>query len=328
LQQRGNALNIYHPGHQERVRKTHKYLTVTYGSVPYGIVGYWRVMETNEALEVTLHGHLVSYIQETGAGTPVLLVHGVGSSIETWGEIPQLLNRDGRPVVAVDLLGHGGSSLGNGDFSLGANAAVLRDLLHHLGYERAHLVGHSLGGGICLQFSYQFPDMVESLTLISSGGLGPQVGLYLRAATLPGADLVIATATRPGLLSIADKVRGRLVARGVESEVLSARVMDRVKALSEPKRRKAFLATVKSVVGPRGQTVSALEKMKSLDGRKVLIIWGDKDNMIPIAHGYQAHEILEGSTMVVLPNAGHQPHVNEPYEVAQAIQSHLVLVSP
>ncbi|MGD9954995.1 MAG: alpha/beta fold hydrolase, partial [Candidatus Nanopelagicales bacterium] len=137
-----------------------------------------------------LPGHEIAYVELPGTGMPVVLVHGVGSSIDTWGDIPQRLAAEGRAVVAVDLLGHGGSDVGNGDFSLGANASAIRDLLQHLGHERIHLVGHSLGGGVSLQLAYQYPHLLESLTLISSGGLGADVGLSLQAASLPGSELV------------------------------------------------------------------------------------------------------------------------------------------
>ena len=101
-------------------------------------------------------------------------------------------------VIAPDLPGHGRSEPGGGDYSLGALASGLRDLLLALGHERATLVGHSLGGGVAMQFTYQFPEMVERLVLVSSGGLGPEVSPVLRAAALPGADLFIAATAGVG----------------------------------------------------------------------------------------------------------------------------------
>lgn len=138
----------------------------------------------------TVHGDDLAFEFHLGTGTPLLLVHGVGSSTKTWSDVMQRLRGAGRTVVAIDLLGHGESGHGNGDFSLGANASRIRDLLDHLGMDRVHVVGHSLGGGVSLQFQYQYPERVESLTLISSGGLGEEVSAGLRAASLPGSEVV------------------------------------------------------------------------------------------------------------------------------------------
>ena len=110
--------------------------------------------------------------------------------------IPALAER--HTVIAPDLLGHGGSAKPRGDYSLGAYASGLRDLMAALGHERATVVGHSMGGGIAMQLAYQFPERVERLALVSSGGLGNEVGLVLRAATLPGAEWVLPVITRPG----------------------------------------------------------------------------------------------------------------------------------
>ena len=97
---------------------------------------------------VALNGRVLAYRELPGTGTPVLLIHGIGSSGDTWGDIPERLSAQGVAVVAVDLPGHGESSRGPGDYSLGSTASTLRDLLDHLGIERVHLVGHSLGGGL------------------------------------------------------------------------------------------------------------------------------------------------------------------------------------
>ena len=129
---------------------------------------------------------------------------------DNWRAVIEPLARQ-HTVVAPDLPGHGGSAPGGGDYSLGALAAGLRDLLVALGHERATLVGHSLGGGIAMQFAYQFPELTERLVLVSSGGLGPEVSPILRAAALPGADLFIAATAALG------STVGTAVARGLRS---------------------------------------------------------------------------------------------------------------
>ena len=94
-------------------------------------------------------------------------------------------------VIVPDLIGHGDSAAVRGDYSLGAHAAVIRDLLSAIGIESATFVGHSLGGGIAMEFFYQFPHKVERLALVSSGGLGQEVSPMLRGAALPGAAGVV-----------------------------------------------------------------------------------------------------------------------------------------
>jgi len=225
-------------------------------------------------------------------------------------------------VVAVDLLGHGGSDVGNGDFSLGSNATAIRDLLDHLGIARVHLVGHSLGGGVSLQLAYQFPEKIESLTLISSGGLGQDVGLSLRAASLPGSELVLRLASAEKSVRGARWLARRLAAHGIEPEVLGPRALAKLDDLRDVRRLAAFLSTVRSVVGPDGQRVSALAKMSGLDPHRVLIIWGDRDPMLPMQHGLDAHALLPGSRFVVVEGASHHPHTHAPEQVVAELLAH------
>ena len=262
----------------------------------------------------TLHGDDLAYEFHQGTGTPLLLVHGVGSSTKTWSEVLGRLLDAGRTVVAIDLLGHGESGHGNGDFSLGANASRIRDLLDHLGIDRVHVVGHSLGGGVSLQFQYQYPERVESLTLISSGGLGAEVSAGLRAASLPGAEVVFRALA-------SDRVIGWIGGSA------PPRVVEKLQRLQDERRLRAFLATVRSVVGPQGQRVRATDKFDSVtDPTSVLIIWGENDSTLPMSHGVSAHEMLPGSSFVSVPGAGHHPHVDAPDLVGEAILRHVVAV--
>lgn len=270
-----------------------------------------------------LPGHTLAYVELPGEGVPLVLLHGVGSSIDTWGDVPQRLAEHGRAVVAVDLLGHGGSDTGNGDFSLGAHASAVRDLLDHLGHRgRVHLVGHSLGGGVALQLAYQFPDRVESMTLISSGGLGSDVGVPLRAASLPGSELVLRLASSERVVSLARRSTRWLQRLSIDAEVLSPHALEKLEVLRDERRRRAFLSTVRSVVGPDGQRVSALQKMGGLDPERVLIVWGDRDPMLPIEHGRAAAAMLPGSRFVVVPGAAHHPHTYDPDTVTAELLAH------
>ena len=163
---------------------------------------------TLEPHAVQLHGHQVTY-RTAGDGPVLLLLHGVTNSSQTWEPVAEEL-AGSFTVIAPDLLGHGESATPRGDYSLGAHASGVRDLLTLLGHERATVVGHSLGGGIAMQFAYQFPERCERLVLVSSGGLGPEVHLLLRAAALPGADYVLPLITSRRLLGAGRGVGGVL----------------------------------------------------------------------------------------------------------------------
>ncbi len=279
--------------------------------------------ERSRARTALLHGHEMSYLELPGHGVPLVLIHGVGSSLRTWDDIPDRLARAGRHVIAVDLVGHGDSGHGNGDYSLGANANSIRDLLDHLGLPRAHLVGHSLGGGVALQIAYQYPERVASLTLVASGGLGPDASSGLRAATLPGSALAIRALTSDRVLGVGDWLGHQLDRVGIRTEALSARTLDRLRALKDERRSIAFLSTLRSVVGPDGQRVSGLPRLATMDPERVLIVWGDRDTLIPWRHGLMAHERLPGSRFVLMRYAGHHPHNHDPEGFTTAVLAHV-----
>lgn len=269
-----------------------------------------------------LHGAQMAYRRWSGEGDPVVLVHGVGDSMRTWGELPVALASAGRAVIAVDLLGHGQSDRGNGDLSLGGQANALRDLFDHLQVTRAHMVGHSLGGGVCLQFAYQYSERVSSMTLIDSGGLGREVNTSLRAATLPGSRFVIHAITSPG---VTDKLRA--LARGLDraglpQTGLTEHIVDTLSNLHEPERMAGFVDTLRTVIGLDGQRISALGHQVLIDPRRTLIVWGVRDVILPVTHGEHLHELLPGSSLLLVPAAGHSPHLDNPEMVARAILDH------
>ncbi len=274
-------------------------------------------MSGSPSQTVTLHGHPVAYVQK-GSGPVLLLIHGMAGSLDTWRSVIEPLSRNAT-VLAVDLPGHGGSGPG-GDYSLGSLAAALRDVLTALGHDRATLVGHSLGGGIAMQFSYQFPEMTERLVLVSSGGLGLEVSPVLRAASLPGANLFLSVT--------ADAARrvGSVAGHVLRATRTSARPgLDELArsyaSLADGDRRAAFLATVRSVVGLNGQTVSASDRLYLARDLPVLLIWGAADPIIPVAHAQAAHELLPDSTLAVFDDVHHFPQVEAPAEFVAALET-------
>jgi pimeloyl-ACP methyl ester carboxylesterase len=269
------------------------------------------------ANEIELHGHRVSY-RSGGDGPVLLLLHGIANSSETWEGVAPALCEHFR-LIAPDLLGHGESATPRGDYSLGAHAAGARDVLTVLGIDRATVVGHSLGGGIAMQFAYQFPERTERLVLVSSGGLGREVHLLLRAAALPGADYVLPALTSAGLIGVGRRAGGLLrrlrLAPGGDLEVLARGFA----SLDNDGSRKAFLHTVRAVIEPSGQRVSAHDRLNLAGLLPSLIVWGEKDSIIPVEHGNAAHEAMPGSRFEVFPEAGHMPHDADPERFASLL---------
>ncbi len=220
--------------------------------------------------------------------------------------------------MAPDLLGHGGSTKPRTDYSLGAFSVLLRDFLDELGIARATLVGHSLGGGIAMQFIYQHPDYGQRLVLIGSGGLGPDVGLTLRLASLPGAELVLPLIAPRKMVATGDRLWSWLRKAGVESP-RGEEMWRHYSSLSDGPTRQAFLRTLRAVVDHRGQAVSALNRLSTRTNFPVLVIWGDRDTMIPVEHAHAAQRARPDVRLEVLADVGHFPHAERPVEVAELV---------
>lgn len=268
---------------------------------------------------VTMHGADIAYLHYPGEGVPLVLLHGVGSSAAGWDAAAQVMSTRGFEVVAVDMPGHGESAKGPGDYSLGSLASSVRDLLDHLGIRQAVIVGHSLGGGVALQFHYQYPSYVAGLVLVSSGGLGRETNLILRLFAMPGSGVVLGAGLNQRTLSALSTVRSTVRRYARQPDFLPDQVMDRIGRLGDPVERHSFLATLRSVVDHTGQRVSALEKLHLSNAVPVLIVWGRRDSIIPVAHGERAHELLESSTLVVFDDAGHEPHRKDPARFADTL---------
>jgi pimeloyl-ACP methyl ester carboxylesterase len=282
-------------------------------------------MNAMEARTVSLHGRRLRLV-EIGSGPVLLLIHGMAGTYESWNAVIEPLARR-HTVIASDLPGHGGSESGAGDYSLGSHAAGLRDLLLRLGHDRATLVGHSLGGGIAMQFAYQFPEITERLVLVSSGGLGPEVNPVLRAAALPGANLFIAATAGPGRVAGSALARG-LAAVGLQPSADVAEVARGYASLADAGRRSAFLATLRAVVDTEGQRVEAGDRLYLTDGVPVQIIWGRRDRMIPVAHAERAHEAIPASRLEVFDAAGHMPQLEAPARFVSVLERFLEETTP
>ena len=278
-----------------------------------------------EPSTITLHGRPTTYAQ-AGSGPVLLLIHGIAGSMENWQEVIEQLGRR-HTVVAPNLPGHGGSAPGAGDYSLGTLAAGLRDLLVALGHERATLVGHSLGGGVAMQFAYQFPEMTERLVLVASGGLGREVSAILRAAALPGAELFIGATAALGR-AVGSKVGRALAVGGLRPTTDVAEVARGYASLVDRDRRAAFLTTLRGVVNAGGQRVNADDRLYLAQGIPVLIIWGERDRIIPVRHAETAHEAIPGSRLEVFENVGHLPQLEAPVRFIAVLERFIAETEP
>jgi pimeloyl-ACP methyl ester carboxylesterase len=256
---------------------------------------------------IDLHGHKVAF-RRAGSGPLVVLIHGIAGTNAVWDELfPRLAERF--DVLAPDLPGHGASGTAAGDYSVGAMAATLRDLMLHAGDERATIVGHSLGGGVAMQFAYLFPELTERLVLVSSGGLGRSVNPILRSAALPGAELVTAG------LGLGARTAGALYRRIPllpRPGAVLAELERSLAALAEHDTRAAFHSTLRAVVGPDGQRVFAGDRLYLAQAMPTLIVWGAGDRIIPPGHGRRAHAAMPGSRLEIIQGAGHFPPLEAP----------------
>jgi pimeloyl-ACP methyl ester carboxylesterase len=270
-----------------------------------------------EVRELQLHGHTVSY-RIAGDGPLLTLIHGITEAEGVWREVIAPL-AERYTVIAPDLLGHGRSAKPRGDYSLGAYASGLRDLLGALGLERGTVIGRSLGGGIALQFAYQFPEYTERLVLVASGGLGREVHPTLRAATLPGSEVVLPLIAPEWAVGAGGAV-GRVLARvGLRTGSDVAEIARCYSSLVEAGARDAFLSTLRAVVDAGGQRVSALDRLYLAEDLPTLILWGSDDPIIPASHGRRAHELIPNSRLVEFAGSGHWPQLDEPDRFAAAL---------
>jgi pimeloyl-ACP methyl ester carboxylesterase len=280
-----------------------------------------------ELREDTLHGQKVCY-RMAGEGPAMLLVHGITSSSNVWVELMEDLVEAGFTVIAPDLFGHGASAKPKGDYSLGAYASGVRDLMGMLGFECANVVGHSLGGGIAMQLAYQFPEYCERLVLISSGGLGREVSPLLRAATLPGSELVMPMIVRNWGVRAGGAVSGLLERFGIEAGPHLREMGRGYASLVEADAQSAFVETLRAVIDPGGQKVSAMDRLYLAERMPVLIIWGERDSIIPVEHARKAHAEIPHSRLVEIPEARHWPQLDQPRLVCRELRDFIAGTEP
>jgi pimeloyl-ACP methyl ester carboxylesterase len=269
--------------------------------------------------EITLSGRRMAF-RTGGSGPLLVLIHGITSNSATWDRVlPKLAKR--YTVIAPDLLGHGRSDKLRGDYSVGAHANTVRDLLDALGHRSATFVGHSLGGGVALQLAYQYPERVDQLVLVAPGGFGREVSVLLRAASLPGSGPVLALAASRPIVDAGTLVTHALGRLGLHGNTDLEEIGRGYALLADPEARKAFIHTLRSVVDHQGQRVSALDRIEAIERIPSLVVWGDRDRIVPASQGQRVHEQVPHTELAVFRGAGHFPHRDDPARFVRTLDA-------
>lgn len=273
-----------------------------------------------------VHGYRRAF-RMAGKGPVLVLIHGIGDSSATWTDLIPDLART-HTVVAPDLLGHGASDKPRADYSVAAYANGVRDLLTTLGIESATLLGHSLGGGVAMQFAYQFPERTERLVLVSAGGVGREVNPVLRLVTLPGAHLALSALRLPGMRLQVGLTVGLMRLLDTDLGRDAPELLTLVDALPDETARNAFIRTLRAVVDWRGQVVTMLDRCYLTEGMPTMLLWGDRDSVVPVRHAYGAHEAMPGSRLEIFEGAGHFPFHTDPARFLSLVAEFTATTTP
>jgi pimeloyl-ACP methyl ester carboxylesterase len=278
------------------------------------------VRELTPSLEFrTIHGYRRAF-RIAGSGPAVLLIHGIGDNSSTWETVQTKLAQR-FTVIAPDLLGHGKSDKPRADYSVAAYANGMRDLLAVLDIDRVTVIGHSLGGGVAMQFCYQFPQLVERLVLVSTGGVTKDVHPMLRVASMPMGSEAL-TLLRMPLALTALQIAGRVVGTVLGSRGFARDLPDVLRILAElpePKASSAFSRTLRAVVDWRGQVITMLDRCYLTKSVPVQLIWGTDDSVIPVSHARMAHAAMPGSRLEIFNRSGHFPFHDDPDRFVEVV---------
>lgn len=259
---------------------------------------------------VTLHGHRRAFVK-AGSGPALLLLHGLGCDHTTWDPVIVDLARH-YTVLAPDLLGHGLSDKPRADYSLGGYANGMRDLLTVLGIERVTVVGHSFGGGVAMQFAYQFPERTERILLVAPGGVGPEVAPALRAITTPGFHQVMGLLTLPGVRHLGIAGMRALARTGSKHTRDLAEAAAVYESWKDTRVRTAIRHVVRAVVDWKGQIVTMTDRAYLTETMPLCVVWGRDDVVLPVRQSNTVAALAPHAAVEVFPNAGHFPHKDHP----------------
>ena len=279
-----------------------------------------------ELQRVTIHGHERAFVK-AGQGPALLLLHGLGCDHTTWQPVIRDLARH-FTVIAPDLLGHGQSAKPRADYSVGGYANGMRDLLTVLNVDKVTVVGHSFGGGVAMQFAYQFPERTERMILVAPGGLGPEVTPFIRAVTVPGFHQLMGLATLPVVRHVGKAGLRALSRSGVTALRDLAEVAEIYESFTDPRARAAIAHVVRSCVDTRGQIVTMVDRAYLTQAMPMLVVWGSEDMVIPVLHAENVSRIAPGAVVEILPNSGHFPHKDHPDRFVKIVQDFVRATQP
>lgn len=275
-------------------------------------------MSEPTARTVLAGGHAIAYVEAGPADGPVVvLLHGLASDSDTWDRTIRPLAAHGLRVLAIDLIGHGRSDKPQRSYLLDDFADSLRDILDVLGIATVTICGHSLGGAIAVHFGGRYPERLDRLVLVAAGGLGREVHPLLRAAALPVAPAVLRVATSQRLRRVYAHPRLHRTLRLTSDNVTNLRRAGR--ALGTAEGQAAFFASLRGVIEPAGQRGNFIDMGTLSEKVPTLLIWNERDPVIPVAHARAAQRHLPTSRLVVFPGAGHEPHRREPQRFADEV---------
>jgi pimeloyl-ACP methyl ester carboxylesterase len=273
-----------------------------------------------------IHGYQRAFIH-AGQGPALLLIHGIGDCSDTWGELIQQLAQD-HTVIAPDLLGHGRSAKPRADYSVAAYANAMRDLLSVIGVDRATVIGHSFGGGVAMQFAYQYPERCERLVLVSTGGVHAEIHPVLRFASAPNADLILPLLQLPGARAAGRCIFKLLKLLGTDTGRDADHLLPVFDALPDARTRRAFVRALRSAVDWRGQSITMLDRCYLASHIPTLLVWGARDAVIPSRHAKIAHLAMPGSRLEVFEGAGHFPHLSDGPRFLSLVRDFLATTAP
>jgi pimeloyl-ACP methyl ester carboxylesterase len=275
---------------------------------------------------VTIHGHRRAYVK-AGKGPVLLLLHGLGCTHRTWLPVMEALTRR-YTVIAPDLLGHGESDKPRADYTLGAFANGMRDLLTVLDIDKVTVVGHSFGGGVAMQFAYQFPERTERLVLVGSGGLGPEVSPAIKAISTTGFYQFMGALTRPVVRHVGAAGLRALSRTGVKEFRDFDEVAEIYESFRDPAARAAIRHVVRAVVDWQGQIVTMADRAYLTEAMPMCVVWGEDDRVIPVSHAARAAELAPNARVEVMPNAGHFPHKDHPERFVKLLNDFVRTTTP
>ena len=279
-----------------------------------------------EVQRVIIHGHERAFVR-MGEGPALLLLHGLACDHTTWLPVMEKLARK-YTVIAPDLLGHGSSAKPRADYSLGGYANGMRDLLTILGVDKVTVVGHSFGGGVAMQFAYQFPERTERMVLVAPGGMGPEVTPLIRALTLPGAHQVLGLATLPVVRQLGTTALRLLHKSGSIHTRDLAEVADIFETMKDPAARAAIRHVTRAVVDTKGQIVTMVDRAYLTQAMPMLVVWGRHDRVIPASQADHVNLIAPDAVVEVMENCGHFPHKDHPERFVKVLDAFIRNTQP